>query len=119
MRFRKSGEKWEPISSDELLREGVLSGGALLLLLAVLLVALLVVASLILALFKYGHPITTPLAVLVEYRWPVGVFAASLFVVGFLHGWDTTGDKGFEALVIEKLSEIEKRIKVLENKEEK
>ena len=102
MRFRKIGDSWKPVSSDEILREAMLSGGALLLLFAMLLAAVLGASMVVLALAKYNHPIMTPVGILIEFRWGVGVAPAFLFVAGFAFGWETTGDKRFEAVVLEK-----------------
>jgi|GEM_PF-4937991 len=110
MQFRKVGDSWKPIDTDERLKDALMRAGAGFLLFSIPVVVLAGIAVVIFAFLHVGNPFLAMIAVVARYWDLVIILPAIGIVLGLQLGWQGAGGKSFEEVAIETLDAINKRL---------
>jgi hypothetical protein len=116
MQFRKVGDTWKPIDTDERLKDALMTAGSGFLLFSIPVAILAGIAVAGFAFFDVGNPFFAMLALAVQHWDLVVLFPAIGVVAGLQFGWHRSGCKSFEEVAIETLEAINERLERLEER---
>lgn len=110
MQFRKVGDSWKPIDTDERLKDALMTAGAGFLLFSVPVVIVAVIGVIVFAFLHIENPFLAVIAIAI-HRWDLVVILPAIGVVlGLGQGWHVSDSKSFEEIAVEAIQSINEKL---------
>ena len=110
MLFRKVGDNWRAVKTEDRLEEAIRTAGAGLLLLSMPVLVLAVITVLAFAFLRVGNPIMSTVGLVIQYWHLVIILPAIGLIVGLRFGWHVADGKPFQEIAIDLLVSVDKRL---------
>jgi hypothetical protein len=110
MQFRKVGDTWKPINTDERLKDALMTAAAGLLLFSIPVLALAVIAVIVFAFLRAENPFLATIAIAIKYGEVAIILPAIGAVIGLGQGWHRSDAKSFEEIALAALESINERL---------